>query len=421
MNRRIIFIIAVLLAGIVIALMLFGPRNQRYSWSENYHQENSGPYGTSVVQGLFEDAIPAGSFVEMTQKISKRLPYFEDTLSSYIFIGDQIYLDSNDITRLASFVYQGNEAFVVSREYPSDFLTYIGFYDCENLYDSPLHFERDSTAQFVIGGNPRDTFSYHYLKWDETYEYNWSFIFLDDYCFSKNITSLGYQLEKELPSNFASYKFGKGKFYFHTTPLAFSNISLLDSIDLIYVNRVFDNLSGEKIFWDNHSRIFFPDQEFEQIARNRRLNNRGIFKYILSEPALTWAWYLLISMGLLYLIFQSKRKQRIIPIKEPNKNSSLEFLTTISRLYFLQQNHKKIALLQMKLFKTFVRDRYQLWIKDSEQTEQLTLLAKKSDVEEDLIMQIFFMFQNIKNANSISENTLNTFHQSVQRFYQVCK
>ena len=55
-----------------------------------------------------------------------------------------------------------------------------------------------------------------------------------------------------------------------------------------------------------------------------------------------------------------KRKQRIIPVLERNENTSFKFISTIGRLYFLQNDHKKLCQQKMKLFYAYIRDRYNI-------------------------------------------------------------
>ena len=57
-------------------------------------------------------------------------------------------------------------------------------------------------------------------------------------------------------------------------------------------------------------------------------------RFILSQPALKWAWYLLLAGVLIFIIFNLRRTQRPIPILPKNLNTSVEFVKTIGNLYY---------------------------------------------------------------------------------------
>jgi hypothetical protein len=125
-------------------------------------------------------------------------------------------------------------------------------------------------------------------------------------------------------------------------------------------------------------------------------------------------------MALLYLIFRAKRRQRVIPVLEKNANTSLEFIGTIGRLFFINNNHRQLAAQKMRLFLIFVRERYHLPTK--ELNEQFTKgLAVRSNVPEEHILKILNLNRNIDNSGFLSEDTLVDFHRLMERFYRQCK
>jgi len=219
--------------------------------------------------------------------------------------------------------------------------------------------------------------------------------------------------------NFMRAPYGEGTFYLHTTPIVFSNYHLLDSTNLAYANGAFSYLPPGKIYWDEYSKTL------EAVGRQRNNSQRQLsaespLQYILSQPALTWAWYLLLAMGLLFLLFRTKRRQRVIPVLQPNTNTSLEFVSTIGRLYFLQNSHRKLALQKMKLFQNFVRERYQIRGHELD-AEFIEKLIAKSEVSPKLIDKILLIHRNITNSKLVTENTLIDFHNLMDEFYRTCK
>ncbi|MCP4158108.1 MAG: hypothetical protein GY757_60955, partial [bacterium] len=205
-------------------------------------------------------------------------------------------------------------------------------------------------------------FVFKYIKRYKEKIYNWQYIESYFFCEEEySLVELGRMNNSFI--NFARVKYGDGTFYFHTTPLAFTNISMLEKQSLEYANRVFSHLQPGDIYWDRYSQISERVGRRRNQARNggeRRFSTQSPLQYILSQPALAWAWYLLLAVGVLYLLFRTKRKQRIIPVLERNTNTSLAFLSTIGRLYFLQNNHRQLCLQKTRLFQGFIREHYNL-------------------------------------------------------------
>ena len=148
-------------------------------------------------------------------------------------------------------------------------------------------------------------------------------------------------------------------------------------------------------------------------------------QYIFSQAALKLAWLILVIMTFLYAMFGAKRKQQHIPIIESNRNTSLEFVNTIGLLYYQQQNHKVIFEKIMQLFKSHLRRRYGLILKDEELNDEdkIKLIVKRTDVDAEIIRQIFEVYLDLKTKLNkkeveMSPETLNKFYLLVDKFYK---
>jgi hypothetical protein len=62
-------------------------------------------------------------------------------------------------------------------------------------------------------------------------------------------------------------------------------------------------------------------------------SSQFLLRFILSNPALKYAWWVLLGGLALFIFFNAKRKQRIVPIVEPLKNNSVDFVKSIGNLY----------------------------------------------------------------------------------------
>ena len=75
---------------------------------------------------------------------------------------------------------------------------------------------------------------------------------------------------------------------------------------------------------------------------------------------LAWGFSLLLLLFLLIYLFDSKRNQRPIPLIEPLRNTSLDFVRTIGRLYFQRRDNHNLATKMVTHFQDQVRTRYNL-------------------------------------------------------------
>lgn len=122
-------------------------------------------------------------------------------------------------------------------------------------------------------------------------------------------------------ANFIKVNFGKGHFYLHSEPLIITNYYLLKKENQNYIQDVFSLLPERETYW------------FHNAYREKSSSWFPFLDFILSKPALRNAWYILVFSVLLFIIFNAKRRQRIVPIVEPLKNKSIEFIRTIGNLY----------------------------------------------------------------------------------------
>lgn len=425
-SRRIIFILGIVVVVVLLLVLLWQVPN-RHNWLETYKESSKEPYGSHVLFELLKSYFPGQPTTVIEEKLSEELPLDGDKKKNYVFVGEGLFMDSSDVDVLLDFVDLGNTAFISSRTIPYDLMFYLYYEECDNAYWDDYYSVPDSSvALSLIHPNLRrdSSFVFDYVYRGKKREYRWQYI--EDYYFcnqENGLVRLGYLNDSLV--NFAQIKYGEGFFYLHTTPMAFTNINMLEEEALDYADRVFSHLEEGPIYWDKYSRI----SEATARRRNnsapppneRRLSNDTPLQYILSQPPLAWAWYTLLGATLLFLIFRAKRKQRIIPVLEQNANTSLEFVKTIGRLYFLQNNHRQLSLQKMRLFRAFVREKYQITLREENDSSMIERLATKSEIPVEVIEKIMSMYRNIESSSFVSENTLIEFHQKMDAFYKNCK
>jgi hypothetical protein len=422
-DKRPLIIFGVAFILVLLLFLLFRSGGTRNDWTETY-QENENPYGTQVIHKILNDYFDAYALTDIESSIFEQLPAdSSDIKSNYVFVGEGLYMDSSDVNQLLAFVEEGNTAFISSKSVPYDLMFYVYYTECNDNYWDDFNFFRDTIGHFnFVHKNlktPADL-DFKYLTKGKTDFYDWNYIDSVHFC-NEAYSFIQLGTINETYTNFAKIKYGQGEFFFHTNPIAFSNLQLLDEVGLNYSNKVFSHLTEGPIYWDTYSRVGEDvsrrRNQVHNFSSERSLNAKGPLSYILSEPPLAWAWYILIASALLYLFFRSKRTQRIIPVYEGNKNTSMEFISTIGSLYFMQNDHKKLCLQKMKLFLSYVRDRYSIATKEINEAF-VAKLSNKSEINEDHIFNILKYYKNINSGTFVSDNTLEEFHKALEYFYK---
>ncbi len=419
MSKKQIPIIILVSVLILVGMYLLFGGGDRYNWWEHYQPDSKDPYGTYLMENLLEDYFPGEKFEAI-----------EDTLNgvlkegNYVFVGSFLWLDSTQMDALLRFVKAGNQAFIASSTMPVALLDSIAGPECldfsvyeDSVYYAEEDFFTEDTMVSLNFEHPNlmmdSNFTLKFIYRHEAAPYEWEYLADDFFCEDQsNFAYLGFMDTTYV--NFARASYGKGAFYLHTTPLAFTNFNLVKEQGLDYAERALSHLRPGTIYWDQRQG------RMPSMSRNRRLATGGPLKYILSQPPLAWAWYILLGMAVFYLAFRAKRRQRVIPVLEQNTNTSLEFIGTIGRLFFIQNNHKQLALQKMKLFLGFVRERYHLPTKELNPQFAKTL-ATRSEIPEEVIGKILTLHRNISSSGYVSENVLVDFHGLVEGFYKKCK
>lgn len=419
-----------ILLGVAILLMtlffayFFGGAKQPVNWREDYKETNTGPFGTYLSLKLLEEYFPKNEVTILKDSIPAVLEK-EENPANYVFIGGNMYMDSLAEDALLKFVEKGNKAFIASKSPPIDLMSFVFVDYCGDYYwDNYSTFE-DSSAYFNLK-HPDLSLgdSLLHLMFENEFDttiYRWHHF--PDYLFCEEnepLVKLG-SMDNNLV-NFMKVDYGQGSFYFHTNPILYTNSVLRREDGFEYAHRSFAHLQEGETYWDQRSRIWFFENPNDNLFGGKKtFESEGPLKYILAQPSLAWAWYLSLALGLLYLLFRAKRQQRVIPVTEPNRNTSLEFISTVGRMYFVQNDHRKLAQNKAKLFLAFVRDNYKIPTKTLNQ-QFVQTLANKAEVAPDLVQKIVETQQVMNLPGGLfTEMMLIDFHQKLEQFYKNCK
>ncbi|HAP00560.1 MAG TPA: hypothetical protein DCQ93_01425 [Bacteroidetes bacterium] len=424
MNRNglILLAIVLLLVGVFFWVLSHGGEKQ-YDWDLTYDNTSNQPYGTQLLFNILKSEYP-GNFTEVRKPLRENPALLENKDNAlYFLVGGSVYLDSASQENILKFVAEGNTACFITQNLPYEIFRkfFEGKFKLDSLnqyeyYDQSYVFQ-DSIARLSLLHPNLNTENY---LLDISMIYNWEKVPANwNYFFSRtenirfdSVVQLGAANSDYI--NFIRIHHGKGFIYLHSTPLAFTNFFLREKSGFDYLKKMFEHFHPNYVIWDEASKLYYYDDKSKPYAGQSPL------KFILDNRSLRWAWYLLLVMALLFILFKAKRLQKIIPVHEPNLNTSLEFVQTVGRLYFLQNDHLALARQKMKLFLLFVRNKYKISLKNFDEPE-LKKLSIKSQITFDQLKRIFTSYKIVQKQTSISAQELIEFHKIIDHFYKNCK
>ncbi len=303
MNKTIKTYGIILFIVIIFLALLELSKKDVTNWMKNFDVTEKTPFGLFV----FNQEADAIFGKKLQRTVTSPYNFYNDNakIAPHNIFVVQKRIDRQSWENLLKQVSNGSDAMIVSTQISPAISDTLGF------VQSMTSFEERSTMKFTD-----QKFSTDSLHLDKFPSGN-GFLYI-----KKDTEILGYTAEKERKNqaNFIKIKFGKGNFYLHSEPLFLTNYYLLyGKNSKKYLEDVFSYLPYRKTVW-------FVDTTGSGKSKNA-------LSFILSKPALKYAWWILLAGLLLFIIFNAKRRQRKIPIIEPLKNKSVEFVKSIGNLY----------------------------------------------------------------------------------------
>lgn len=413
-TTTIIVAVAIVLVGGAFAWYYLSDTSRTFSWRESYDPESKQPYGTSFIKSMLGTYREGASFtVNKKTRLRDLLPGLPAG-TDLIFIGHATFLDSLAIEELLLFMERGNDVFIASMDPPRDVLFKLRPNKClpVDTYASWREDEMNSNFFHPALRHPGG-FVYRYRFAGLDRPYSWNSLERTAFCSTDgNLVPLGYHADDEV--DFFKVPHGKGNLFVHANPIVFTNYFMVSPDKVAYADNVFSHLRGKDIVWDESSKL--------PIAQNEQTDFNSPLYFIMEQPALRYAWWMILLTVALFILFATRRKQRIIPVMEPKSNTSLEYVTLISALHYQNQDHLDMARKKMKYFLYFIRSRYGIQTA-SFSKEHVPVLAERAKVKLEDVNVLYDRWNVIEHFghHQIEANRLINLYTSIDHFYRNCK
>jgi hypothetical protein len=377
------FYLAGLVAVALILFMIDKVKVKPVDWEQRYSLDTKNPYDLYVFNAEIENLVRC-------RKIEREWlsPYEhlgkEGRKCNYLIINKNMHGLTD--TLLLAEVARGSSLFVSSENIFADFVDILGVKYANIDPDMLLDEERTNYLELSMTNQTWGQKKYKLKPVNNSF----SFVQMD----RATTTILGTQTKPdgEVSPNFVRVKYGKGYVFLHNQPQVFTNMELLkpDGSDE-YVTHLLSYLPKDfPVVW------FVNGQTTRYGAPDRKTPLSVVFQY----PALRIAWLILIYGLLLFVIFHIKRRQRVIPVVQPLRNTTVEFVQTIGNLYFQEESATEIVDKKISFFLDKIRTRYYLDTSklDESFARKLQLKSGKDPLLIEKIMKQILQFKRLKSA-----------------------
>ncbi len=396
MSRTIkIYLIALVVLFAAVTVIEFS-KPRPLNWTKTFNETHKHPFGTFIFYSELRNLFPYSEVKDLGVTVYE---YFNgsynwerndyDIHGTYIYLDEAMEMDEISAGELLDFVSYGNDAFISSGYLPQII---------KDSLDINLEVDYNLTGKadlYLVNSR---------IRADSTrIERGLTNIFFSEVDTLNTIVLGTQRFNKERKVNFIKVEYGDGYFYLHLQPVIFTNYYLLRGENKEYAAGVLSYLSDETIFFDSRNK-------------NRNFLSQSPMRYILSQPALRWAWLMGLLSIIAFILFNAKRKQRIVPVLKPNENSTVAFTKTIGNLYYETRDHTNIIDKKITYFLEHIRRVYYL---DTQLLDErfMKSLAMKSGKNHSIVKKLINMIAHLKAKPTPDENDLLELNNAMENFY----
>lgn len=364
-------------------------------WRPTFSKNDKIPYGGYMVYDLLPGMFPGKNVESVNSPIYDMMysdeEYAEDeetaAIENMIFINASFSPDKYETELLLNYASHGGQIFIGTEYLDGPLadtlnIATVGFSFLPNVKNE----EEDSVPINVKG--IRDSFIVKqslvntYLNLDSASDYE----------------VLGHYYNN---ANFAKLNWGGGAIYVNCLPRMFSNIVIKDPVDWKYAFGALSSLPVRDTKWDEHYKGYGPGESELSV--------------VISQAPLRAAYYTLLVGLLLYIFFEGKRRQRVIPVLEPIQNTTLEFVETVGRLYYQNRDNADLAAKKIAHFYDFLSHRLNIRYREGDKTT-IPQLSRKSGMPEEKIEEIFRLIDQV--SISPGEQLVVRLSKKIDEFYK---
>lgn len=376
--------------GLFVLVKLLSPK--QYNWSVTLAHDDKEPYGTYALNKL----LPTIFHENNINHSYKTLYELKDSLrkdDNLVIFTTTFSPEKEDAHALLNHVSNGGTVFISAHSFWGILADTLNLGTHDYFFTDGDITQRKDTSFLKFVNLTLDTTARYFYRRDNIHRH------FDR--FDTTRTTVIARNDFNQPATIRM-RWGKGNLILNSTPLAFTNIYLLSKENNNFVSQSLSYLPNQNVQWT----------EFYHLGR---MEASTPLRFILTNEPLRWAYFITLLSILIFMIFEAKRKQRIIPVIKPLANTTLEFVSTIGNLYYQSRDHKNIAEKKINFLLEQIRTKYLLKTNQLDDNF-LRSLALKSGKREESVRSLFKTITFIQQAIAIYAEQLIDLNDKIEDF-----
>ena len=397
MGKTIKLYLAGIFLLVLIILLIDTFRIKPTNWKPTYSLDYKNPFDLYVFNREIKNIIPENRITRILSTPYEYIQNQTDTVTylmirqNMYFIGDTVILEK---------VKEGSNLFVSSENFVRNITDSLALKYTEA--DSDLSLKKLDVLTLSLTNKNWSKANYKMKPVNNT------FAFVDADAATTTILGTEKLPDGKIYPNFLKIKYGKGYIFIHNQPQVFTNHALLsEQSSAGYVAHLLSYIPKDRpVVW------FVQGQTLNPNAPKNETGLSVVFRY----PALRAVWLLLVYGLLLYIFFNSKRRQRIVPVIKPLRNTTVEFVQTIGNLYYQQGNTANVIDKKIVFFLDRIRTGY--FIDTSKLDERFAeKLKSKSEKDIELITEIIDFINEFRKNKTAEKKDLIHINKLIEAFW----
>jgi hypothetical protein len=377
------------IASLLLVIYLVAQYNKPASinWEPSMYYNDKVPFGTYILYRQLPTLFPGAKVINTNQTLEDQFHDKNISNSNYFIFAKTVDLNKHDFEEMVNYIKAGNSVFISAFEWQGVLA------DTLDLQIGSEYKKKSVGLNFTNPG----------LKRANSYKFD---RYISIQYFSSFDTSHATVLGKNDLGNSSLLRFtyGKGSLYLCANPGLFTNFGLLNSNGADYVAKALSYLPPQpNIYWDE-----LQNGDIQQDLSPMRV--------LFSNASLQWAYYISLFSLLIFVLYEVKRRQRIIPVIEPLQNSTVDFVNVVGQVYYEQRNNLNIAQKKTLYFLEHLRTQYYLktTLLDTDFTDRF---AQKTGIDPAFAREIINHIKYVNVQNRVTDDELIYLNHLIEQFY----
>lgn len=391
-NKKYIWMFSVMFV-MVIALQYFLPKP--VNWQRTYSRDDKNPFGANALFRLIKPAYT--NSVSVNKSTVYNLVLEEKQTQTLFLLNDALEISKTDLSALLEFTEKGNSVFMAANVFRgvladtfhlrTESKSYTYFMSTDSLLKKP-----GVTLKQTALNLSKEAYTYPIMCYD-SYFSNFD---------STRFNTLS--INEDTGAVCIRTKIGKGNLYLMSMPDVFTNFFIVSHPNRKYAYGILSHLAVEKsaFIWDEYYKRYNKSKD-------------SFLRFIFENDALYYAYLLMLLTIITYMVFEGRRRQSAIPVLEPVKNTTLEFVDVITHVYYNHKSHGSIIKERIRYFYDTVRKRFSVSTDKIDETFFLQL-SELSGCDVKQVRQLFTYTEKLRRAEQVQEHDLLELNRQINNF-----